>query len=74
MLSCFFSLWPFSFTLFPEVQYGAGYRFFDFSAEEIASEKPARRGRHDIVDALEYLGGDPETEVIVIHMEGLKQG
>jgi len=28
----------------------------------------------DIVDALDYLGDDPETEVIVIHMEGLKRG
>jgi acetyltransferase len=28
----------------------------------------------DIVDALDYLGDDPETEVIVVHMEGLKRG
>jgi acyl-CoA synthetase (NDP forming) len=28
----------------------------------------------DIVDALHYLGDDPETEVIVVHMEGLKRG
>lgn len=28
----------------------------------------------DIADALDYLGDDPETEVIVIHMEGLKRG
>ena len=28
----------------------------------------------DLVDALDYLGNDPETEVIVLHMEGLKRG
>jgi acetate---CoA ligase (ADP-forming) len=28
----------------------------------------------DIADALDYLGDDPETRVIVIHMEGLKRG
>jgi acetyltransferase len=28
----------------------------------------------DIADALDYLGDDPETQVIVIHMEGLKRG
>jgi acetate---CoA ligase (ADP-forming) len=28
----------------------------------------------DIVDALEHLENDPETEVIVLHMEGLKRG
>ncbi|MEI7636973.1 MAG: acetate--CoA ligase family protein [Syntrophus sp. (in: bacteria)] len=28
----------------------------------------------DTVDALNYLENDPETEVIVIHMEGLKRG
>jgi acyl-CoA synthetase (NDP forming) len=28
----------------------------------------------DIADALNYLGDDPETQVIVIHMEGLKRG
>ena len=28
----------------------------------------------DIVDALDYLGDDAETQVIVIHMEGLKRG
>jgi acetyltransferase len=28
----------------------------------------------DIADALDYLGNDPETKVIVIHMEGLKRG
>jgi acetyltransferase len=28
----------------------------------------------DIADALDYLGNDPETQVIVIHMEGLKRG
>ncbi len=28
----------------------------------------------DLVDALDYLGDDPETEVIVLHMEGLKRG
>ncbi len=28
----------------------------------------------DMVDALDYLENDPETEVIVVHMEGLKRG
>ena len=28
----------------------------------------------DIADALDYLGDDAETQVIVIHMEGLKRG
>ena len=28
----------------------------------------------DMADALDYLGDDPETQVIVIHMEGLKRG
>jgi acetate---CoA ligase (ADP-forming) len=28
----------------------------------------------DIADALDYLGDDPETGVIVVHMEGLKRG
>jgi len=28
----------------------------------------------DVVDALPYLEEDPETEVIVLHMEGLKRG
>jgi acetyltransferase len=28
----------------------------------------------DVVDALDYLEGDPQTEVIVLHMEGLKRG
>jgi acetate---CoA ligase (ADP-forming) len=28
----------------------------------------------DIADALDYLGDDPETKVIVVHMEGLKRG
>lgn len=28
----------------------------------------------DIADALDYLADDPETKVIVIHMEGLKRG
>jgi len=28
----------------------------------------------DFVDALEYLGDDPETKVIVFHMEGVLRG
>jgi acyl-CoA synthetase (NDP forming) len=28
----------------------------------------------DVVDALDYLGDDPQTEVIVLHMEGLRRG
>jgi len=28
----------------------------------------------DVVDALDYLEDDPQTEVIVLHMEGLKRG
>ncbi len=28
----------------------------------------------DVVDALEYLEQDPQTKIIVLHMEGLKQG
>jgi acetate---CoA ligase (ADP-forming) len=28
----------------------------------------------DVVDALSYLAGDPETKIIVIHMEGIKRG
>jgi len=28
----------------------------------------------DIADALDYLADDPETKVIVVHMEGLKRG
>jgi acyl-CoA synthetase (NDP forming) len=28
----------------------------------------------DFVDAIEYFGEDPETEIIAIHMEGMKRG
>ena len=31
-------------------------------------------GDVDFVDALEYFGGDPETRVIVLHMEGVLRG
>jgi len=31
-------------------------------------------GDVDFVDALEYFGADPETRVIVLHMEGIRRG
>ncbi len=28
----------------------------------------------DVIDVLEYLEGDPQTEIIVLHLEGIKRG